>query len=49
MDLYLCMRKLGNGEAVAYFSFLFGFILSSPELGSEDDLDKDKCVDSGHS
>lgn len=27
MDLYLCMRKLGTGEAVAYFSFLFGFIL----------------------
>lgn len=26
MDLYLCMRKLGTGEAVAYFSFLFGFI-----------------------
>lgn len=27
MNLYLCMRKLGTGEAVAYFSFLFGFIL----------------------
>lgn len=27
MDLYLCMRNLGTGEAVAYFSFLFGFIL----------------------